>query len=89
MDQTSVFADVKGEIRDKGTVREKGNKEDGVRDDSKSGDPVYMMLVEVPTYLGAGDERRRWRNERFGRWGGNTKRRRRSIRQRRVTLSWR
>jgi hypothetical protein len=33
VNETSVFTDMQGEVRHKGTVREEGDKEDGIRDD--------------------------------------------------------
>jgi hypothetical protein len=44
------------------------------------------MLIKVSSYVWPANEGGRGRNERFGRWGLNADRRRRSNRQRRVTL---
>jgi hypothetical protein len=81
-----VFAKVKGQMGNKWTVREKGNRNDRIRDNSKGGMTVDCVLIEVSTY--SGDNERRRRNEGFGGLGRNTNWRRRSNRQRRVIL-WR
>jgi hypothetical protein len=88
VNQAGMLANMKGEIRDKQAVRKKRDKEDGVRDYSQSGEPVDMMLVEIPTYLRTTNEGGRKRNERFRRRGLYVNGRRRSSRQRRVIL-WR
>jgi hypothetical protein len=86
MNQLSVFAKMKGQMRNERTVREKGDRYDGIRDDSEGGVTVDCVLIEVSTYLGDNGGRRR--NKGFGGLGRDTNWRRRSNRQRRVIL-WR
>jgi hypothetical protein len=60
---------VQSVIRDKEAVREEGDEEDRIRDNSQSRKSVDVMLVEVPTYLGTTNKGGRRRNERFRRRG--------------------
>jgi hypothetical protein len=86
MDETGVFTDVQSVIGYERSVGKQRDKEDGIRENSQSGDSVNVMLIKVSSYLRTMNEGGRRRNERFGRRGLNSDRRRRSKRKRRIIL---